>query len=246
MTVLVGLAVGMAVLAMGVRVPRHVVVHAGRRPHGRPVGAAAMELSGVLGSAAAQLRAGASAGEAWSRALGEPVGRVPSVAQMVGRTTTRRRSRAAHGQRAAAVVAASRLSDDLGAPLAGVLDRMALGMAADEECEGERLAALAGPRATAQVLAWLPLLGLVLGVELGANPVAVVLGGGVGTAAAGAGLVLVALGRWWTSALLVRAARDDDVSARRRATGDGSRLGRLIGDRSRSSPLLGEGSGWAG
>jgi len=71
-------------------------------------------------------------------------------------------------------------------------------------------------QATAQVLAWLPLLGLVLGVALGANPVAVVLGGGVGTLAAGVGLVLVLLGRGWTRALLARAERDDDPSRRTR------------------------------
>jgi len=106
------------------------------------------------------------------------------------------------------------LSDDLGAELATVLDRVAIGLAADEECEGERRGALAGPRATAQVLAWLPLLGLVLGVALGANPLAVVLGGGLGTAAAVAGVALVLLGRWWTGALLARAERDDDTPRR--------------------------------
>jgi tight adherence protein B len=108
------------------------------------------------------------------------------------------------------------LSEDLGAPLAGVLDRVGAGLAADEECEHERRAALAGPRATAQVLAWLPLLGLVLGVALGANPVAVVFRGGVGTAATAVGVALVVLGRWWTASLLVRAERDRDPSPGRR------------------------------
>ena len=76
-------------------------------------------------------------------------------------------------QRVRAVLAAARLSDDLGAPLAGVLERIASAVAADEEADGERQAALAGPRSTARVLAWLPLLGVALGALLGADPVAV-------------------------------------------------------------------------
>ena len=206
---MIGLAVALAVAVLGVHAPRRHPVPP-TAPRGRRVtGGETPELSAILTTAAAQLRAGAAPRDAWARGLGESVARVPTVAQLVGRSAVRRRGRDAHRQRAAAVVAAASLSDDLGAPLAAVLDRVAIGLAADEECEGERIAALAGPRATAQVLAWLPLLGLVLAVALGANPVAVVLGGGLGTAAAGLGLVLVVLGRWWTVALLARAERDD-------------------------------------
>ncbi|GEK20095.1 type II secretion protein F [Cellulomonas xylanilytica] len=123
-------------------------------------------------------------------------------------------------QRVHAVLAAARLSDDLGAPLAGVLERIASAVAADEEADGERRAALAGPRSTAQVLAWLPLLGVALGALLGADPVAVVLSGGIGTASAVLGAVLLLLGRWWTAALLARAGRaGDDRPDRARARG---------------------------
>lgn len=212
-----GLGLLLAVLVLGVRVPRHVARRRararGRRRLRRSRAEAGPELSVVLSLAAAQLRAGAPPSETWARVLGRPTARVPSVDQLVG-TSARRPGQL---QRAAAVVAAARLSDDLGAPLAGVLDRVATGLAADEECEGERRAALAGPRATAQVLAWLPLLGLVLGMALGANPVVVVLGGGLGTVAAAAGVGLVVIGRWWTRALLARAERDDAVSPRRAA-----------------------------
>ncbi|WP_197029884.1 type II secretion protein F [Cellulomonas sp. URHE0023] len=221
MTALVGIAVALAVLVLGVRVPRRLGARVtppsgGRRPRVSPTDA--QDLSVVLSTVAAQLRSGAPPAEAWARALSRRVGRVPAVAELVGVPSRHtRRGREARVQRAAAVVAAARLSDDLGAPLAAVLDRVGAGLAADEECEHERQAALAGPRATAQVLAWLPLLGLVLGVALGANPVAVVLRGGVGTAAAALGAVLVLLGRWWTASLLVRAERDRATSAGRRA-----------------------------
>ena len=91
-----------------------------------------------------------------------------------------------------------------------MLDRLASAVAADEEAEGARRAALAGPRSTAQVLAWLPLLGVALGALLGADPVGVMLSGGLGTTSALLGVVLLLVGRWWTSALLSRAGRAGD------------------------------------
>ncbi|MET0789174.1 MAG: type II secretion protein F [Cellulomonas sp.] len=183
-----------------------------RRVHPPPA-----DLSAVLLRTSAQLRAGASPADAWAHALGCPTsGSVPSVGSLLAATAgagppARRTSTRHDGdgprQRARAVVVAARLSGDLGAPLAGVLDRIASAVAADEEAEGERRAALAGPRATARVLAWLPLLGLALGGLLGADPVGVVLSGGVGTVAAALGGGLLLLGRWWTATLLRRAAR---------------------------------------
>jgi len=208
----VGLAVACAVLGLvgtGGRRARAPVRTAASDAVVRAM--AARDLSAILLVAAAQLRAGVPPAQAWGRALADPAaGPVPTVAQLAP-GGPRRRGRGDRGaigraQRAQAVVAAARLSDQLGAPLASVLERVAVGLAADEECEGERAAALAGPRATAQVLAWLPLLGLLLGGALGADPVAVVLGGGLGTVAAVAGLALLVLGRWWTAALLARAS----------------------------------------
>ncbi|MEZ0448179.1 type II secretion protein F [Cellulomonas sp. ICMP 17802] len=208
MTGLVGVLVGLAVAfarPSGRRLPGAArLARPARTPRstGPP-----RDFSSILLGAAAQLRAGASPAEAWARALGDPaVGAVPSVGAVL-RATGRRRPGAGDAQRARVVVAAARLSDDLGAPLAGVVERIAAAVAADEEAEGERRAALAGPRATARVLAWLPVLGLLLGVALGADPVGVVVSGGLGTAAAVLGLALLLLGRWWTSALLARAAR---------------------------------------
>ena len=220
MSVLVGVLVALAALVTvgtsgrRVRTPgRHA--RAGEeaaRPGSRG------DLPAVLLGVAAQLRAGATPVQAWSRLLD---GSVPSVTALLAVTSRPRRwsfrGRNADGavQRARAVVAAAHLSDELGSPLAGTLERVAAAVAADEEAEGARRAALAGPRATAQVLAWLPLLGVALGALLGADPVGVVLGGGLGTTSAVVGLLLVVLGRWWTSALLSRAGRAAAVPARR-------------------------------
>jgi tight adherence protein B len=143
--------------------------------------------------------------------------RAAPVRVMSGRTFTRRGlgplGAAHHSEvlerRAMAVVAAGRLAATLGAPLAPVLDRVAESISADDEVDGERRAALAGPRSTAAVLGWLPLLGVVLGAALGADPLGVMLRGGIGTASAVAGSGLLIAGRWWTLRLVRRATRVD-------------------------------------
>ncbi|WP_418606655.1 hypothetical protein [Georgenia sp. SUBG003] len=70
-------------------------------------------------------------------------------------------------------IAACRLTHELGAPLAEVLQRCAEGLTEAGHARAARAVALAGPRATARLLGWLPLLGLVLGAGIGADPVGV-------------------------------------------------------------------------
>jgi len=219
---LVGVLVALAVVTAAGTGGRAVGASARERPVDRPARpGAAPDLSAVLLGVCAQLRAGAAPVEAWSRAMGTAAdGPVPTVGALLTATSRparlRLRGRTADGaaQRVRAVLAAARLSDELGAPLAGVLERIASAVAADEEADGERRAALAGPRSTAQVLAWLPLLGVALGVRLGADPVAVVLSGGLGTASAVLGAAMLLLGRGWTAALLARAGRAGNDASR--------------------------------
>lgn len=202
-------------------------------------------LEEVLVTVAAQLRAGRPPRDAWQSALGLRLADdVPDVATLVaacaadrsatGRTPHRRRGAAALErqrltERAAAAVAAARTAHQLGAPLVGVLERVTESLAADAAERDDVEAALAGPRATARVLSCLPVLGLVLGTVLGADPVGVLLGGGLGTAAGVLGVLLLVVGRRWTAHLLGRAARAATASVpgrtgrRRRGT---SRLGR--------------------
>jgi tight adherence protein B len=154
----------------------------------------------AVAQVAALLRAGAPPGAAWSRALGVRVDEtgVPAAAALapvVGGDAPAR-----------ALVAASRLARDVGAPLGGVLEAVSATLVAEAEARAERDAALAGPQATARVLLWLPAVGALLGWVLGADPLATATDGGAGTAAVGLGLVLLALGRTWT-ARLVAAAR---------------------------------------
>lgn len=122
-----------------------------------------------------------------------------------------RRVRAARAA-APGAIAACRLTAELGAPLAGILETVADGVAEAGHADSSRRTALSGPRTTARLLACLPLLGLALGQAVGAHPSEVLLDGGWGSALGLLGIGLMALGQLLT-ARLVRAAEGeaDDV-----------------------------------
>lgn len=115
-------------------------------------------------------------------------------------------------RRVHALRAATRLAGELGAPLAGVLEECARSMQADADAETEVRGALAGPQHTTRLLTWLPALGLLTGVLLGARPHAVLLDGGAGSLAAGAGVLLTLTGRAWVGRI-VAAAREPGTGA---------------------------------
>lgn len=92
-----------------------------------------------------------------------------------------------------------------GCPLADVLTRFAAQLEVEDDAEAARQTALAGPKATVTLLTWLPLIGLGLGVALGVDPLAILVGTPLGIAALAAGAALTVAGRIW-SARLVRSA----------------------------------------
>jgi tight adherence protein B len=92
-----------------------------------------------------------------------------------------------------------------GCPLADVLARFAAQLEVEDDAEAARQTALAGPKATVTLLTWLPLLGLGLGICLGVDPLAMLVGTPIGVAALVGGILLTAAGRIW-SARLVRSA----------------------------------------
>jgi tight adherence protein B len=106
-----------------------------------------------------------------------------------------------------AIGSAWQLGEQAGIPLAGVLDRVAQDLGADAEHRRSVTVALAGPRASAFVLAGLPLLGIALGAALGARPWAFLLGTGPGRAVCCVGVLLDAAGIAWMRAILHRAER---------------------------------------
>jgi tight adherence protein B len=107
-------------------------------------------------------------------------------------------------QRSAAIglAAAWQVAQRTGAPAARVLDQLAVGLRSDEDARGAAAAAMAGPRATARLLAWLPAAGLLLGQLIGADPVAVLAGTRLGRLSAVLGGVLAVAGWLWTRRLL--------------------------------------------
>jgi tight adherence protein B len=92
-----------------------------------------------------------------------------------------------------------------GSSLAAAVDRLEESLRAERE---QRLAVeseLAGPRATAGLLALLPLAGIALASGLGARPLHVLLHTTVGLACLVAGLALDGLGVWWTGRMVAAA-----------------------------------------
>ena len=66
---------------------------------------------------------------------------------------------------------------------------------------------LAGPRASARLLAGLPFVGIAFGMMLGSDPLAWLLTSLPGRACLLVGLVLTALGTWWTGRIAQRVER---------------------------------------
>jgi len=175
------------------------------------------DLAVVVTEVASRLRAGAPPGEAWAHAVDRALG--PARGGDPGDALTRLVHHCARDPRTAGaartVVAADRLTETLGAPLATVLDRCAATLTEAEQARDARRVALAGPRSTARILAGLPLLGLLLGAGLGADPWGAALDGGWGTGSVLLGLTLLLAGHRWTRAL-VGAAERPSVAGRRR------------------------------
>jgi tight adherence protein B len=92
-----------------------------------------------------------------------------------------------------------------GSGLAAAVERLEEGLRADQAQRRAVEAELAGPRATAGLLAVLPAAGLLMAVGLGADPLHVLLETPVGAVCLVLGLGLDALGVAWTARLVARA-----------------------------------------
>ena len=97
------------------------------------------------------------------------------------------------------------LGADTGMALAGVLDRVAADLHAEQEHRRTVEAVLAGPRASALMLAGLPLIGIVLGGAMGARPLAVLTSSIGGQLLCLVGVLLDVAGLVWMRRLLRRA-----------------------------------------
>lgn len=104
-----------------------------------------------------------------------------------------------------AIAAGWEVASRSGAGLAEVLDRLATVLRDDQDVRGEVTASLASPRATARMLALLPLFGLGLGTSIGADPVGVLVETLPGALSLAAGSALAVAGLFWVERIADRA-----------------------------------------
>lgn len=97
------------------------------------------------------------------------------------------------------------LGADTGVALSGVLDRVAADLHAEQEHRRTVEAVLAGPRASALLLAGLPLVGIALGSTMGARPLTVLTSSLGGQLLGLVGVLLDVAGLMWMRRLLRRA-----------------------------------------
>lgn len=104
------------------------------------------------------------------------------------------------------VAVAWRTAEEYGLPMAELLASVRADLLARHRFRERTKAALAGAKATALVLALLPLLGIGLGQAMGAKPFAVLLGGGLGGMLLVIGVGLVCAGLLWSRHIVDKAA----------------------------------------
>ncbi|WP_369252471.1 type II secretion system F family protein [Streptomyces sp. R41] len=159
----------------------------------------------LCGALAGEVRAGRQPGEALLRAardsggLGEAQAVVLAAAKfggdVPGALTDAARQPGADGL--VGLAACWRVAVDRGAGLAAGLDRLEGALRAERDQRADLRAQLAGSRSTAVMLAGLPVLGLLLGTALGADPLHVLLHTGLGLGCLLVGGVLEGMGLWW-------------------------------------------------
>ncbi|MET7291447.1 type II secretion system F family protein [Streptomyces griseoloalbus] len=188
--------------AAGVPLLRRVRKATGERRARESRGDAVIALCGAL---AGEVRAGRQPGEALlpaardSGGLGDMQAAVLAAARFGGDVPD---ALAAAAQQPGAdglrgLAACWRVSVDQGAGLAAGLDRLEAALRAERDQRADLRAQLAGARATAVMLAGLPVVGLALGAALGADPLRILLHTPSGLVCLVAGGVLEGLGLWW-------------------------------------------------
>jgi len=91
-----------------------------------------------------------------------------------------------------------------GSGLSVAVTRMAEQARVAEDIRVQLVAQLAGPRATARILIFLPLFGIAMGMMMGVNPLAWLLGTPLGMGCLALGIGLISLGYWWISRIVQR------------------------------------------
>ncbi|QES31639.1 hypothetical protein DEJ47_20560 [Streptomyces venezuelae] len=170
-----------------------------------------------LGELAAEVRVGRQPGDALRLTLQDSVdaGAGPGAARSTVLAAARFGGDVPGALRSAArepgaegllgLAACWRVAVDRGAGLAAGLGRLEAALRSERDQRADLRAQLAGARSTAVMLAALPVLGLLMGSALGAEPLRVLLHTGPGLACLGVGGVLEGVGVWWALRIVRRA-----------------------------------------
>jgi len=153
---------------------------------------------GALSALAADLRAGQPAMTALERAGPHVWPHAAAAVRLGGDIGTALHLDAKRTPTLAGLAACWAVTAHTGSGLATALTRLADAARIDEDVRVQLEAQLAGPRATARMLGFLPLVGLLLGIVLGADPVRWLLGDPIGVLCLIAGIGLTTLGLLWT------------------------------------------------
>lgn len=168
-------------------------------------------LAGRVQRLAVLLRAGLAPAAAW-RHLADAEERAPELARIATRLEAGEPAAEAIEAEAGAVgpwravAAAWGIAARAGSPLAATLATLAGTLRALAQQEREGRIALAGPSATARLVAVLPLVALGFGAALGVDALGMLLGTGWGRACLAAGTGLMLLARLWSRRMVARAA----------------------------------------
>lgn len=195
-------AVGVSVV--GIRLRRKTADADARRLRGR-------QITEIVDTLAAELGAGLMA----SRALQDLAADLPlldgaATASRLGgdvAAALRTASRQPGAELLDELAAAWEVSERSGAPLARVLDRLGEGIRDQREAQREIRSGLGPAKATARLMAVLPVFGLALGMSMGARPFDVLLNTVPGSLCLAAGAALACAGVWWVDRIAAGAER---------------------------------------
>lgn len=179
----------LAVPTRRLRLPRRP-----RRPQSH-----ASDVATLASALASELRAGRMPAEAWASVVDTHAVPLPGTAAAGAHppVVLDRWARTGGWGGLHPVATCWRLADASGAGLADALDRVAVAMRHEHEVGDEVNGQLASVRATAWVLATVPVPAVVMGELVGASPLSVLFGSAIGAACLALGTAFAGLGWWW-------------------------------------------------
>lgn len=156
-----------------------------------------VDAAAILHQVAVLMEAGITPGQAWTYASGGANDAPPN-------SDDADTDKSAATDVWADVGVAWRVAREVGAPLAPTLRGLSSAIRDAEQSRDDVRVALAEPRATARLVAWLPAVGVLLAVALGFDPLRTV-SSPLGLACLVAGAVLMLIAHLWTRSLLCKA-----------------------------------------